>query len=73
MPPNVPALGPIPEVAFMLQMAGFFGALGVIAAARSYGRTGDPDRRWLVAARWATFGLGFGFVMVVSHATVGVP
>jgi hypothetical protein len=67
------ALGPIPEVGLILQCMAIFGAFGALAAARSFGRTGDADRRWLITTRWATFGLGFGVVVLVSHELIGVP
>ncbi len=67
------ALGPIPEVGFVLQFAALFGAFGAIAAARSFRRKHDADERWLITTRWATFGLGCGVVVVVIHLLVGVP
>jgi hypothetical protein len=67
------ALGPIPEVGFVLQVAALFGAFGAIAAARRFGQTGDPDERWMITTRWATFGLVIGIIAVFCHLTVGVP
>ena len=67
------ALGPIPEVGFVLQAMAVGGALGALAASREFRRTGDADRRWLVTTRWATAGLVIGVLLLISHATVGVP
>jgi hypothetical protein len=67
------ALGPIPEVGFVLQCVGVFGALGAIAAARSFRRTGNADERWLITTRWATWGLCGVVVVVLIHLLVGVP
>ena len=67
------ALGPIPELGFVLQFMAIFGALGAIAAANSFERTRDADRRRLIATRWATFGLALGLIALVFHETVGVP
>jgi hypothetical protein len=70
---DVLALGPIPEVGLVLQFMAIFGALGALAAARSFQRTGDADRRWLITSRWATAGLVLGALVVLSHETIGVP
>ena len=67
------ALGPIPEVGFVLQFVALGGAVGAIAAARAFRRTGDADRRWLITTRWATVGLIGGLRALVSYALVGVP
>jgi hypothetical protein len=67
------ALGPIPEIGFVLQMMALGATFGAIVAARSFRRTEDADRRWLVATRWATAGFTLGVVLVLSHVTVGVP
>jgi hypothetical protein len=67
------ALGPSPEIGFVLQCVGLFATLGAIAAARSFRRTGDADRRWLITTRWGTAGLIGGVVALVSHAIVGIP
>jgi hypothetical protein len=42
------ALGPIPEIGFVLQFVAMFEALGAVAAAKSFERTRDVDRRWLI-------------------------
>ena len=39
------ALGPVPEIGFVLQFVAIFRALGAVAAAKSFGRTKDADRR----------------------------
>jgi hypothetical protein len=67
------ALGPIPEVGFVLQVMTLFGALGAIAASRAFQRSRDADRRWLITTRWATFGLLVGVAGVLSHEVLGVP
>jgi Na+/glutamate symporter len=67
------ALGPSPEVGVVLQAMALGGAIGALAAARSFRRTGDADRRWLITTRWATVGLVVGVLVVLSHLTVGVP
>jgi hypothetical protein len=67
------ALGPIPEVGFVLQVAALFGAFGAIAAARRFKQTGDADERWMITTRWATCGLIIGLIVLSSHLTVGVP
>jgi len=67
------ALGPIPEVGFVLQAMALGGALGALAASRSFRRTGDAERRWLITARWAIAGLIVGVVVLVFHETFGVP
>ncbi len=67
------ALGPIPEVGFVLQFTALFGAFGAVAAARMFRRKGDPDQRWLITTRWATFGLMSGIAVVLLHLTIGVP
>jgi hypothetical protein len=51
----------------------FFGAFGAMAAARSFRRTGDADRRWLITTRWATLGFIVGVAVVFFHETFGVP
>ena len=67
------ALGPIPEVGFVLQFVAIFGVFGAVAAARSFRRTGDPDHRWMIATRWTIFGLIVGVVVLVCHLIFGVP
>jgi hypothetical protein len=66
------ALGPIPEIGFVLQFVAIFGALGAVAAAKSFERTKDADRRWLITTRWATFGLCVGVVVLAILKVVGV-
>jgi uncharacterized membrane protein YidH (DUF202 family) len=67
------ALGPVPEIGFVLQFVAIFGALGAVAAAKSFQRTKDADRRWLITTRWATFGLCVGVVLLVTLKALGVP
>jgi hypothetical protein len=67
------ALGPIPEVGCVLQVAATFGAIGAVAAARRFGRTADADERWMITTRWATAGLIVGIIVLLCHLTVGVP
>ena len=67
------ALGPIPEVGFVLQFTALFGAFGAVAAARIFRRKGDADERWLITTRWATFGLMSGIGLVLLHLAIGVP
>ena len=67
------ALGPIPDIGFVLQFVAIFGALGAVAAAKSFERTKDADRRWLITTRWATFGLCVGVVLLVILKMLGVP
>ncbi|HEY7620423.1 MAG TPA: hypothetical protein VH834_11655 [Solirubrobacteraceae bacterium] len=47
------------------------GALGALAATRSFRRTGDADRRWLITTRWATAGTIAGALVVLSHVLLG--
>ncbi len=51
------AFGPSPELGVILQAMALGGAVGALAASRSFRRTGDADRRWLITTRWATAGL----------------
>ena len=68
------ALGPIPEVGFLLRFIAIFGALGALAAAKSFQRTGDADPPMAHHDPLGdTLGLGLGVVAVVSHVLVGVP
>jgi hypothetical protein len=67
------AFGPSPEVGVVLQAVAIGGALGALAASRSFRRTGDADRRWLITTRWATAGMVAGVLLVLSHAMLGVP
>jgi hypothetical protein len=66
-------LGPSPELGVILQAMALGGAVGAVAASRSFRRTGDADRRWLITTRWATAGLVVGVLVVLSHETLGVP
>jgi hypothetical protein len=67
------AFGPSPELGVILQAMALGGAVGALAASRSFRRTGDADRRWLITTRWATAGLVVGILVVLSHETLGVP
>ena len=67
------AFGPSPELGVILQAMALGGAVGALAASRSFRRTGDADRRWLITTRWATAGLVAGILVVLLHETVGVP
>ena len=68
-----PALGPVPEVTFVLQWAALGGAVGTIWALRLFKRTRDADLRWLAQARGASAGLGVGFVLLLLYLIVGIP
>ena len=65
--------GRAPQLGVILQAMALGGALGALAASRSFRRTGDADRRWLITTGWATAGLVVGVLVVLSHETVGVP
>ena len=67
------AVGPGPRDWLRLAVCGDFGALGAVAAAKSFERTKDADRRWLITTRWATFGLSVGVVLLVILKALGVP
>ena len=61
------ALGPVPELALVLQLAGAGGLVGVAVAYRARQRSYGLDS-WVITARWTLAGGGFGVVALVLLA-----
>lgn len=57
-------LAPVPEVAFILQVAAVGAALGSAVALRARRRDADVDT-WRITAAWATLGLLVGVMFAV--------
>jgi hypothetical protein len=61
------ALAPVPEVGFVLQLAGVGAAIGSVVALRARGRDAEVDT-WRVTTAWASLGLFVGLLVVTVAA-----
>lgn len=57
-----PALAPVPELAFALQLAGLAAALGAALALRAKSRRPTVDT-WRITTAWGTLGLAVGLLV----------
>ncbi len=64
--PNL-APAPVPELGFVLQVAGVGSAIGSAIALRARMRDGDIDT-WRITTAWGTLGLVVGAGIVVGFA-----
>lgn len=61
------AVAPVPELGFVLQVAGLGAAIGSAVALRARRRDPEVDA-WRIATAWGTLGMVVGAVIVVSLA-----
>lgn len=59
-----PALAPVPELGFALQLGGLGAALGAVVGLRAKHRTATVDT-WRITTAWATLGLIIGVIVSV--------
>jgi len=60
------SVGPLPELAFLLQASGLGALVGLIVARRAPRRfEADSERRWTIIARWTVFGALLGLLAVI--------
>ncbi len=64
-----PAIAPISELGFVLQMLGAGGAIGSAFALRMHRRNPDADT-WMITTAWALLGLGVGGLVVAVEAAI---
>lgn len=61
------AVVPVPELGFVLQVAGLGAAIGSAVALRARGRDAKVDT-WRITTAWATLGMIVGAAIVVGLA-----